>query len=227
MDRVLRAGCMEMGTHANVAQRPLEKKFVQKSLVRNTVSQSWRLGRVVALAKAQSSIGNVGRILVDSVGGDKAARVLFAGKIVECNRYMYKGHTHGDITIHALARDEDEDTSDGVESPKELFEGTMFIPFKNENLLCRFTDAKGNTSVIAGVPDLICVLDAQNGLALGTPEYKYGQRVLVLGITAAPQWTSTQRGLDLGGLPAFGYDMQYEPLGEYVTPKSVIEEYGT
>ncbi len=79
---------------------------------------------------------------------------------------------------------------------------------------------------MAGVPDLISVLDAQNGLALGTPEYKYGQRVLVLGITAAPQWTSTKRGLELGALPAFGYDVPYTPLGEYVEPVSVIAEYG-
>lgn len=82
-------------------------------------------------------------------------------------------------------------------------------------------------AIVAGVPDLISVLDAQNGLALGTPEYKYGQRVLVLGITAAPQWTSTQRGLDLGALPAFGYDVPYVPLGEYVQPLSVIAEYGS
>lgn len=54
------------------------------------------------------------------------------------------------------------------------------------------------------MPDLIAVLDAQSGSALGTPEYKYGLRVLVLGITAAPQWTNTQRGLELGGPSAFG-----------------------
>lgn len=59
--------------------------------------------------------------------------------------------------------------------------------------------------MLAAVPDLIAVLDAQSGSALGTPEYKYGLRVLVLGITAAPQWTDTQRGLEVGGPSAFGY----------------------
>lgn len=58
--------------------------------------------------------------------------------------------------------------------------------------------------MLATVPDLIAVLDAQSGSALGTPQYKYGLRVLVLGITAAPQWTNTQRGLELGGPSAFG-----------------------
>lgn len=59
--------------------------------------------------------------------------------------------------------------------------------------------------VVATVPDLITFLDAQSGCALGTPDYKYGLRVLVLGITAAPQWMSTVRGLELGDLWAFGY----------------------
>lgn len=58
--------------------------------------------------------------------------------------------------------------------------------------------------MLATVPDLIAVLDAQSGSALGTPQYKYGLRVLVLGITAAPQWTNTARGLALGGPSAFG-----------------------
>lgn len=45
-------------------------------------------------------------------------------------------------------------------------------------------------------------------------------------VVAAPEWTSTQRGLDIGALPAFGYDLPYIPIGEYVKPLSVIEEYG-
>jgi DUF917 family protein len=73
---------------------------------------------------------------------------------------------------------------------------------------------------------LIAVLDAQTGHALGTPDYKYGLRVLVIGVTAATQWTDTPRGLELGALGAFGYDgIPYEPIGVYVKPKSVIEEY--
>lgn len=123
IDRILRAGCVEMGTHADVAARPLDKTFVQKAMVKNTVSQAWRLGRAVALATKQANIGNVGRVLVDAVGGDKAAKVLFAGKIVELGRHMYKGHTYGEITIQALARDEEDD--DDPAQPKQHFEGVL------------------------------------------------------------------------------------------------------
>jgi DUF917 family protein len=89
----------------------------------------------------------------------------------------------------------------------------------------RHTTPDGNTHVLAGVPDLIAVLDTGSGEALGVPDYKYGLRVIVIAITAAPQWTDSERGLELGALPAFGYDFPYNPIGTYVKPSSVIDEY--
>ena len=221
-DSVMRAACVDMGTHAGAAQRPLTKAECQLSMVKNTVSQSWRIGRAVALAQKQGRLGSLGSILIESMGGRKAAKVLFEGKIVDVGRRMYKGHTVGEVVIQALARDEEEE--DDPEYPKEHFEGSLAIPFKNENLYAEHR--LGDTStIIAGVPDLISVVDAGSGYALGTPDYKYGLKVLVLGITAAPQWTDTQRGLDIGALPAFGYDIPYRPIGTYVKPLSVIEEF--
>ncbi|WVQ67482.1 uncharacterized protein L199_005682 [Kwoniella botswanensis] len=219
VDSILRAACMEMGTSAQVVARPLTKVECERALIRNTVSQSWRIGRAVALANKQANIDNIGSVLVNALGGSDAAKVLFEGKIVQVGRRLYKGHSYGEIEIHALAGDE---TTEDPNNPKEKFR----VPFKNENLLAEHM-VDGRTEVVCGVPDLISVLDAQNGTALGTPEYKYGQRVIVIGITAAPQWTDTPRGLELGSLTAFGYDLPYKPLGTYVKPRSVIEEYAT
>lgn len=42
------------------------------------------------------------------------------------------------------------------------------VPFKNENLYCEHTSPDGKTTVLATVPDLVCVIDAQNGAAIGT-----------------------------------------------------------
>ncbi|ORY30778.1 putative hydantoinase [Naematelia encephala] len=223
VDSILRAGCVEMGTHAGSACRPLNKEQCEVMMIKNTISQAWRLGRAVALANKQAQIGNIGPILVDALGGSSTAKVLFHGKIVAVKRTMYKGHTVGELVIQALAVEEEED-SDEDASTKLRFQGQMTIPFKNENLFCKHT-VDGESKIVAGVPDLIAVLDSQNGSALGTPDYKYGLRVLVLGVTAAPQWTDTPRGLEIGALPAFGYDIPYEPLGKYVKPRSVIEEY--
>jgi len=74
---------------------------------------------------------------------------------------------------------------------------------------------------------LICVIDAQNGEAIGTPEYRYGLLVIILGIVASEKWTSTPRGLEIGGLKGFGMDhVEYRALGKFQKPRSVIDEYG-
>lgn len=56
--------------------------------------------------------------------------------------------------------------------------------------------------MLATVPDLIAVLDARSGLAIGVPEYRFGLRVMVIAIAASPKWTS-ERGLALGGPSKF------------------------
>ena len=54
------------------------------------------------------------------------------------------------------------------------------------------------------MPDLITVLDSQNGAALGTPDYRYGLRVTVIALAGHPSWTTTPEGLRCGGPAAFG-----------------------
>ena len=72
----------------------------------------------------------------------------------------------------------------------------------------------------------MCVLDSQNGEALGTQEYRYGLLVLVIGITASEKWTSTARGIEIGGPKGFGFDdLEYKALGEFKKPRSVIDEF--
>lgn len=127
VDKILRAGCIEMGTAAMVAGRPYTKEEVSRYLIRNTVSQSWRLGRAVALARCQADIGRIGPILIDALGGDKTAKVLFAGKIVSVGRRLHKGHSLGEIEIHPINSDEVEDGS------QEKFDGIM----KSESPLSR------------------------------------------------------------------------------------------
>jgi DUF917 family protein len=80
--------------------------------------------------------------------------------------------------------------------------------------------------ILAVVPDLVCVIDAQNGEAIGTQEYRYGLLVVVLGITASEKWTSTARGIEIGGPRGFGFnDLEYQPIGKFQKPVSVIDEF--
>lgn len=122
-DSIMRAACVEMGTHAGAAQRPLTKAECEGCMVKNTVSQAWRLGRAVALANKTANIGRIGSVLVDALGGARASKVLFSGKIVEVNRRIYKGHTVGEIVVKAVAAEDEED--EDPTAPKEKFEGTV------------------------------------------------------------------------------------------------------
>ena len=93
--------------------RPLTKPQCEQMMIKNTVSQAWRLGRAVALANKTASIGRIGSILVDAVGGSGAAKVLFSGKITEVGRRIHKGHSYGEVVIEALAvEDEEEQDAD-------------------------------------------------------------------------------------------------------------------
>jgi len=146
-----------------MASRPLEANYVEIAMIKNTVSLSWRIGRVIALARKQSSLSRIGSILVDAVGGPSSAKVLFMGKITDVRRRsvlfysfllqaliclsVYKGHTVGEVVITALTMEDE--VEDDPDYPKEQFDGKLTIPFKNENLYAEHTADDGRTIVRA------------------------------------------------------------------------------
>ena len=64
--------------------------------------------------------------------------------------------------------------------------------------------------VAATVPDIICLMDAESGEAVGTETLRYGQRIAVVALPAPPI-LSTPEGLAVVGPRAFGYDIDYRP----------------
>jgi DUF917 family protein len=68
------------------AKRPLTVEECRRFAVKNTVSLAWRIGRAVDFARKQYAIGKVGQVIIDAVGGDQTAKLLFAGKVVEVSR---------------------------------------------------------------------------------------------------------------------------------------------
>ena len=225
VDRALRASCSEMGSRVGMAARPTNTAYVQKYGVINTCSLAWRIGRCIAIAQVTNSVATVAESIIKEAGGKNAAKVLYRGKIVSVERRLYKGHSHGEITIVATQDDEHE----FIPGRSEVIAqgGTLMIPFKNENILAEHKTESEERKIIATVPDLIAVLDAGTGFALGVPEYKYGLQVVVVGITCSPRWTDTELGLQIGGPKAFGFDVEYRPIGTFVEPRSVIAEFGS
>ncbi|EPQ50447.1 hypothetical protein GLOTRDRAFT_82362 [Gloeophyllum trabeum ATCC 11539] len=226
VDRALRASCAEMGSRVGMAARPTTTDRVRNYGVLNTVSLAWRIGRCIARAHAKNTLNTVAEQIVDEIGGPSTARVLFRGKIISVERRLFKGHSYGEITIQQLPTDEEENTSASPSRYQPVATGGFLkIPFKNENIYAKHILESGEEKYIAMVPDLISVLDTQSGKALGVPEFRYGLRVTVLGITCSPRWSDTEKGLQIGGPRAFGYDIDYVPLGAYIEPRSVILEY--
>ncbi|KAI3534091.1 hydantoinase/oxoprolinase [Colletotrichum filicis] len=226
VDRALRASCSEMGSRVGMAAKPTTTDKVKKFGVLNTVSLAWRIGRCIALCQATNTMSTVAESIIKEAGGLEAAKVLFRGKIVKVERRLFKGHSYGEVHIAAFESGDEDEAANNKERVAAVAQGgTMKIPFKNENILAEHTDEGGKTSIVAAVPDLISILDNESGRALGVPEFKYGYRVTVIGITCSPRWTETQAGLEIGGPKAFGYDIDYKPLGKYVEPRSVLEEY--
>src|SRR5207237_9622084 len=62
--------------------------------------------------------------------------------------------------------------------------------------------------VVASVPDLITILDAETAEPVTTEGLRYGFRVVVLGIPCDPKWR-TPDGLALVGPRYFKYDIDY------------------
>jgi uncharacterized protein len=80
------------------------------------------------------------------------------------------------------------------------------VAFQNEFLVARTEDR-----VLASTPDLITILDADDGSPITTESLRYGFRVQVLGIPCDPQWR-TPEGLELVGPAYFGYDIPFVPV---------------
>ncbi|KAJ3950268.1 uncharacterized protein N0V96_001412 [Colletotrichum fioriniae] len=236
VERVMRAALAEMGSQVAVADPPVTGAETKRWVVEHTISQSWRIGRAVAKARKLNCVDNVAETIIEECGGHGSAKVLFKGKIVGVERVLRKGHVYGELVIEGADISTSEE--EGQEADKKQSTGFVKIPFKNENIAAiKATSAKSEPQeagmekqedVLAIVPDLIAVIDAQNGEAIGTPEYRYGLLVIVLGIAASDRWAGSTRGLEIGGPEAFGFShLKYRPLGSFVKPRSVIDEFNT
>lgn len=242
VERALRAAISQMGSHAGCAEGPVSGAETRRWAVEHTISAAWRIGRAVEKARRANIVDEVAEEIVKEVGGSGAARVLWKGKIVGVTRTLRMGHIYGECLIEGMDVADAKDGDTGALKSgqgRSRFEGVIKIPFKNENIAAikvRSQGANGDDGealekqedVLCIVPDLISVIDAQNGEAIGTPEYRYGLLVTVLGISASDRWTSLERGVEIGGPEGFGiHHLKYQPLGKFVKPVSVIDEFDT
>jgi len=220
VEDILRAACTVLGSSIGLSISPLQAHELKEHSIPGSTSQAWRIGRAVAQCRKTSTLNKV----ADAITELQSGRLLFVGKIISVEREVSGGFTHGKITVAPLLQDEMERPNQPGNQELDSISMRMVIPFQNENLLAEIMNDGGSRKVVCCVPDLITVIDAQNGSAIGTQDYRYGLRVIVLGLACDPRWASPA-GLKLGGPSAFGLDTEHEPIGTYKQPRSVIAEF--
>jgi DUF917 family protein len=182
MERMERSMAVEFGGQAYSSEYQMTVRQAKTATARGTVGLAIRLGEVVLGAEHDPV-----RALADEV----RAAVLIEGKVVDVERRVTGGFVRGSATIDGLG-------DDGGR--------TLRLEIQNENLV-----ALDDGRVLAMVPDIITVLDTQTARAIHTERLRYGQRVSVIAFPCDPIWR-TERGLELAGPVAFGYDLEYVPV---------------
>lgn len=141
-----------------------------------------------ALLGAQDPVAGLAEVL--------GAEVLITGKVTDVERRTEGGFVRGSVTIAGTGADRNR---------------LQRVEIQNENLV-----VLEDGEVIATVPDLITIVDSETGHAISTELLRFGQRVAVVAWACDPLWR-TERGLELVGPAAFGYDLEYVPIGSGAT----------
>ena len=182
IERIGRQVCTGFGSIVATCEAPRTGAEVKQHGILGTVTQAIALGRAVRDARRRHD---------DPVAAAARAghgRVLFRGKVADVRRRTTEGFLRGDARLEGL----DEDRG-----------GRFAVAFQNEYLVGWRDGAVAVTS-----PDLICLLDAVSGEAVGTEALRYGQRIGVVALPSPPA-LRTPKALAQVGPRAFGYGFDH------------------
>ncbi len=184
-EQYARSLTVELGGSAALAMPVMSGEQLKRFVIRGTLSLAKRMGDVVLASRLR------GADAADEVASLANGRVLFRGKVVDVERRTTRGFARGTLTI----------------APFGGADEVMDIVFQNENLVAWL-----GGEVVCTVPDLICILNLEDGEPIGTELLRYGLRVAVLGLPA-PIELKTPEALAVVGPEAFGYPaIPFQPL---------------
>jgi DUF917 family protein len=185
MERLSRTACVAVGSIAGTCKAPRSGKEVKECAILYTTSKAIRLGGVVRSARLAHEDP------VEAVIRAERGKLLFTGKVQDVARRTTEGFLRGQAVL------------DGLDDCRgQRFE----LAFQNE-----FAVGWRDGAPAVMTPDLICVLDALSGEAVGTEVIRYGQRVKVAALPAPPILL-TPKGLEHVGPRAFGYDLDFRSV---------------
>ena len=163
---MVRAVCASLGSMIYGSFYPMSGRQAKQLAVHDTITHTLEIGRRIRAAR-ESQVDPVQGVLdfLDDPRNGRHAREIFNGRIVDVTHETRDGWHWGRALINSGKGDEPE----------------FAIEIQNEYLVARH---HGRTVTI--VPDLIAVLDAESAEPLTAEMLSYGQRVRVLGYSAAP-----------------------------------------
>jgi DUF917 family protein len=189
---------IRMGGVAYIAEYPMDGATAKRTSISGTIGVGLKIGRAIQEAR-ERHIDPFKHLIATLTDTTYAfARLIYSGKITEVNRRTSEGFAKGSFRVYPL-EDQGEDQY-------------LKIDFQNENLIARV-----GQQVLAVVPDLICVLDAETAEPITTEELRYGQRIKVMAVSV-PEIMRTPAALEVWGPRHFGYDIDYVPLENLTTP---------
>jgi DUF917 family protein len=184
-ERLARSITIDMGATAMIALYALSGRQLRESMVPGTLGLAQELGRLIR--ETRTAHGDPVQAIIDRLRGFR----VFGGKLADVQRRTEAGFARGEARIEGLGGDAG---------------SVLRIRFQNEHLV-----AIRDGELVASVPDLIIVLDAETGEPITTEELRYGFRVAVISTPCDPRWR-TPEGLALVGPRYFGYDVDYVPV---------------
>ena len=184
-ERLSRSLTIDMGCVAEIALYPLSGRQLKQAMIVGTLSLAEQRGRLIRQTRVAH--GDPIAAIVHRLSGYR----LFDGKVTDVSRRTETGFTKGRIHIASLDRN---------------VASSLVIYFQNEYLV-----AIQDGRVVASVPDLIIIFDAETGEPITTESLRYGFRVTVIGAPCDIRWRTSQ-GLALVGPRSFGYDFDSVPI---------------
>lgn len=185
-----RASAIVMGLSAAISCYPMSGRQLKAHCVPGTLRIALGIGK--ALQEGRSRGAPVESLLAYLATTEyyRYSKELFDGKITDIERRTERGFNIGHLRIAPLDGGGEE----------------MTVEFQNENLVARL-----NGCTVAIVPDLVSVIDRETGAPITTEALKYGQRVKVIGTSAAPVMRS-DKALATFGPRAFGIDEDFRAI---------------
>jgi len=187
---IVRVAAVQMGCSVILSSYPMTGADVKRSAVKGTLSLAMEIGRAIARGRR---CGDPVQELVSYLRTTpyyNHCKLLFDGKVQDLRRETRQGFSVGHCHLEAL---------DGSGR-------TLEITFQNEHLV-----ARENGRVKAIVPDLICLVDRETAAPVPVEALRYGQRLKVIGTSAAPIMRTPQ-SLAVFGPQAFGLTDPFVPL---------------